>query len=208
MRRCLSIAALISVALMFSSANAEQNIVKNGSAEAGGGAGGPDPTVAENWTFFGGTTVERSDQENLDPIEGSWSLKIFGGEGTVGAYQDVAVVAGENVTIAAELYSRSTDAIGGDAEAKIKIEFLDSGFGSLDSTELVVLDCLVNAKDVWTAGSIGPVAAPAGAAVARMICVWTYGDTSFGSAYWDACSLTIDSSANLLANCRLRDPRR
>ncbi len=199
MRRCLTIAALISVALMLSTASAEQNIVANGSAEAGGGAGGPDDRIAESWTFFGGDTIERSNEENLEPLAGSWSLKIFGGEGTVGAYQDISVAEGANVTISAQLYTRDGDAIDGDAQAKIKIEFLDAASQSLGATELVVLDA-GSATDTWTPASLGPIEAPATTAVARMVCVWTYSATSFGSAYWDDCTLTVGAGGNLLDN--------
>ncbi|TWT42393.1 Carbohydrate binding domain protein [Phycisphaerae bacterium RAS1] len=178
---------------------ARQNIVKNGSYERGPGPGGVNQGLAEDWTFFGGTSVERSNQANFTS-GGGWSLKVFGGETTVGAFQDVACAEGQNVTISAQLFTLGTDRITGDAEAKIKIEFYDSGDMPVGTaTEVTVLNDLSTA-DTWTPGSIGPTAAPPGAAKARMTCVWTFTTTGMGSAYWDACSLTINGGANLLLN--------
>ncbi len=175
---------------------ARENIVRNGSMELGPGSGGPDPRVPAEWTLFG-PTVERSGEEAL---AGSWSLKIFGSDTTVGAFQDVAVSPGDSVTINAMLYTRSSDRISGDAEAKIKLEFFDAGDNPVGTpTEITVLDA-TSPADVWTPASIGPVTAPAGAAKARMVCVWTYTNTSFGSAYWDECSLTVNGGSNLLLN--------
>ncbi len=193
--------ALISGAALLagSIALAEQNIVLNGSMESGPGPGGIDIRKAENWTFFGGGTVERSDEENLEPPGAGHSIKVFGGETTVGAYQDVPVLVGENVTISAWLYTRDTDHVGGDAEAKIKLEWVDSGGVAFGGSELIVLN-VASAGNTWTPGAIGPIAAPSGAVSARFTCVWTWSAQSLGSAYWDDCSMSINGGANALLN--------
>lgn len=178
---------------------ARQNIVRNGSMEAGPGPGGEDPHKALDWVFFGGTTVERSDEANNTP-DGAWALKVFGGESVVGAYQDVEALPGDSVAIAALLYTRGMDQIGGDAKAKIKLDFVDADGEAIgEGTELIVLDGSAT-PEVWTPGSIGPLTAPAGTVAARMVCVWTFVDESFGSAFWDDCELTINGGANMLSN--------
>lgn len=175
---------------------ADQNVVINGSMESGPGPDGPDQRVPANWTQFG-PTVERSSEK---AFAGGWSFKAFGSDPTVGAYQDVACAPGQNVTISAQLTTRASDHVGGDATARVKIEFLNASQQVVGTPqEIVVLD-INSPSDVWIPASIGPVAAPAGTAVARMTCVWTYSASSLGSAYWDACSLTINGGANQLLN--------
>lgn len=200
MRHRVTTVGTISLALLASTLlYARENIVRNGSLELGPGPGGLDPRRALDWTFFGGSTVERSDEANHTP-DGAWALKVFGGETTVGAYQDVPVAPGDNVTISALLYTRSNDRIGGDAQAKIKLEFLDAGGQPIGTgTEITVLDGS-SPPNVWTPGSIGPLSAPSGAAAARMVCVWTWVNQSLGSAYWDDCTLTVNGGPNLLSN--------
>ncbi len=206
MKSLFRCALLPGIALLAGSiALAEQNIVLNGSMEAGLGAGGINEFTAEDWTFFGGGTVERSAEENLEPPGAGHSIKVYGGETTVGAYQDVPVLVGENVTISAWLYTRNTDHVGGDAEAKIKLEWVDSGGVAFGGTELIVLNA-ASAGNVWTPGSIGPIAAPSGAVSARFTCVWTWTTTSAGSAYWDDCSLSINGGANALLNSDIETP--
>lgn len=174
---------------------ASETISKNGSFELGPGPNGPDERKAADWTLFG-PTAERSAEEALT---GTHSLKIFGSDTTVGGFQDVAVNPGDAITISAMLYTRSTDKIGGDAAAKIKLEFYDASDVQIGSgTELTVLNGS-STPDVWTPGSIGPMTAPAGAAKARMVCVWTYTNTSMGSAYWDDCQLLVNGT-DMLSN--------
>ncbi len=189
------LAATLTALAVVCGALADQQVLKNGSAEIAL----PDPRLANGWTFFGGTTVERSTEQNFTS-GGSASLKIFGGATTVGAFQDVPVTPGANVTISARLYTRSNDYIGGDASANIKLEFLDGADQPVGTpTEIPVLTPGSTA-DVWTLGTIGPQAAPTGAAKARMTCVWVYTNSSSGAAYWDNCSLTINAGANQLIN--------
>ena len=196
MRARLLTAGVAAALLLAGAGLARENVVRNGSMELGPGLGGPDPRVPANWTLFG-PTAERSSEEASG---GSWSLKIFGSDTTVGAFQDVAVSPGDSVTISAMLYTRSGDRISGDAEAKIKLEFFDAADNPVGTpTEITVLDA-TSPADTWTPASIGPLTAPAGAAKARMVCVWTYTNASFGSAYWDECSLTVNGGANLLLN--------
>jgi hypothetical protein len=179
---------------------AEQNIVKNGSLELGPGPEGDDQSKAANWTFFGGTTVERSDQENYQPPGSGHSLKVFGGETTVGAYQDVAASAGDGVEITGWLYTRSSDRIGGDASARIKLEFYDDNNNATgEPIEIVVLD-RNSPPDTWTQGTIGPATTPAGTTKVRYTCVWTWSTQSQGSAYWDACEMSINDGGNVLLN--------
>ncbi len=189
----------VALAGVVATATARQGILKNGSMELGTGPGGIDERRAAGWEFFG-STVERSAEENLEPLGGGFSLKAFGGATVVGAFQDLDVLPGEMVTISAELYTRATDHVGGDAFAGIKLEFLDGSDELIGSgTELPVLDS-GSPSDTWTPASIGPVAAPAGAVKTRFTCLWVFTNQSQGSAYWDNCQLTIDGGEDLLKN--------
>ncbi len=204
MRRNTQIMILLALAVTPLTAFARQALVRNGSFEGGTGAGGIDERVPLGWTRFGAATCERSGEAALT---GSQSFKAFGGETTVGAYQDVPVVPGQAVSISARLYTRAGDRIGGDATANIKLEFYDGAdppalVGS--PSELVVLTG-ASPADVWTPAAIGPVVAPAGAVSARMVCVFTYTTVSSGAAYWDNTTLTIGGGPNLLQNASFEE---
>ncbi len=185
-------------------ASAGENQVKNPSMENGPGSAGPNDRLAAEWTFFG-PTVERSAEANFTP-GGGWSFKAFGSDTTVGAYQDVPAAPGQSVTLNAMLYTRGNDRIGGDAAAKLKIEFYDAAEQRIgDGVEVTILDSS-STPDVWTPGSVGPVVAPAGTVAARAVCVWTYSAQSLGSAYWDDCAISIDSGPNALLNGDFEEP--
>ncbi len=194
-------AAALAVALGVTSAAvlADQNMVANGSMESGGGGLSEDPHIPADWIMFGGSTVERSDEANLVPEGPGHALKAFSGEPQVGAYQDVPVAPGDVVFISASLLTRASDKLSGDALARIALEFYDDGDQQVGFDITAVLDA-GSPADTWVFGSLGPTAAPANTAYARMTCVWTWNGAATGSAFWDDCVLTINDSANMLAN--------
>ncbi len=173
---------------------AQTDVVLNGSMELGPGPNGPDETKAADWTFFG-PTVERTTEEALS---GTHAFKAFGSDPTVGAFQDVACSPGDSVSAGVMMYTRSTDQIGADAYAGIKIEYYDAGDAQIGSgTEVTVLNSASTA-DVWTAGSIPAETAPAGTTYVRLVCFFAFTSASQGSAYFDDCQLTVAGSNDLL----------
>ncbi len=182
-----------------------QNVTTNGSFESGGGGVSEDPHVPAHWTREG-NVIERSSEANLVPVGGGFALKAFQSNPIEQAYQEVPVSAGDQVRISAMLMTYSVnpvtgnpDKLGGDALAGISLRFFDGfGFPVGSSTTQWVLDASSPA-DTWLSGMIGPVAAPTGAAVARMRCVWSSTSGS-GAAFWDDAQLTIDNGPNLLLN--------
>lgn len=193
----------LAAACAFSAAG-RQNWLRNGSFENGPGPGGLDPRQADQWTYFGGNSIERNNNANFPFASGpGFSLKIFGTATTVGAYQDIMVVPGEQVVVSTQAITLIDDAIGGDAEAKLKIEFRTAG-GLIEETEIVVLDA-TSMTDVWTPASIGPLVAPAGAEIARIVLSFTYTTMGEGSAYFDAASLTVNGGPNELDNPEFED---
>jgi hypothetical protein len=192
----VAVVLIVSLGLTPAALLGRQLVLKNGSLEAGPGAGGPNPMVPANWVEFG-PTVERSYEANHTP-GGGHALKAFSSDPQVGAYQDVPVSPGDLVTTSASLYTRSTDPLTGDAKAWIALEFYKSdGTTQVPGAfyPLAVLDASSPA-DIWVPGSISH-AAPAESAYARMTCVWTWNGSATGSAYWDDCSLTVGIGPNL-----------
>ncbi|MFH0982702.1 MAG: hypothetical protein V2A79_14350 [Planctomycetota bacterium] len=192
----VAVVLIVSLALTPAALLGRQLVLKNGSLEAGPGAGGPNPMVPANWVEFG-PTVERSDEANHTP-GGGYALKAFSSDQLVGAYQDVPVSPGNIVTISAYLYTRSEDKLGGGATAWITLAFYKSDHITQvgDLYPLLVLDA-GSPADTWVPGSMIPHAAPAQSAYARMTCVWMCDGTDPGSAYWDDCSLTVGVGPNL-----------
>ncbi len=177
---------------------AGQNVLKNGSMENGDGTTVTIPSQAEYWSFFG-NTIERTDTMNLVPLDGQHALKAFSGSPGTGAYQDIAVVSGDMVTISASLYTLSTDQISGDAQAGLRLEFLDENYGQISSESTFVLT-ESSPADTWIPASIGPIEAPAGVAYARIVCIWEWFSTAGGSGFWDDAQLSVNGSVNLLLN--------
>ncbi len=177
---------------------ARQSILFNGSLEFGPGPISEDPHVPAGWVRFG-PTVERSDEANLVPSGEGHALKAFSSDPQVGAYQDVPVLPGDYVYISASLYTRSTDKLSGDAQAWIILEFYKANNQQAGFYPVAVLNASSPA-DTWIFASVGPIAAPAQTAYARMTCVWTWNGSAGGSAYWDDCRLTVNGGPNELLN--------
>jgi len=202
--RVAMITGLLASISTFSVAHAAQNVATNGSMEDGGGPDALDPRFPAAWTLFGNVS-ERSNEANLTPVDGGFSLKAFGADPAVGAFQDVPATPGDSVTISASIQSLSTDPIGGDAEAGITLEFYDANTNLIPGSaiEMLVLND-TTALDAWTSVSI-TTNAPAQTAMARMVCTWTSGGAPIGSAYWDNCALTINGGTNGLENPDFED---
>lgn len=183
------------------SATADQSLNKNGSMESGVGKGAIDPQIADKWTEFG-TNVERSPTVNVVPAGAGNSLKSFG-DGTstsAGAFQEVAVAAGQSVSASIQLHTPSFDKLGGSGSAGIVLECL-SMFGSILSTHSVTPLNAGSAADTWIPGSIGPITTPAGTTKVRLTCrlTWVVGNV-FGACYWDDAQIHVNGGANILLN--------
>ena len=181
---------------------ARVSLVKNGSMEAGEGAGAIDPQVADEWTEFG-INVERSDTVNMIPEGSGHALKAFGDgtSSTSGAFQEVADISpDQNVTVSVHLYTPDFDKLGGSGQAGLVVEFLDFFGSTLASEELYVLDDSSPAN-TWIPAVIGPTAAPSSTTKIRVTCKlqWVPGDV-FGAAYWDDVQVAADGSENLVVN--------
>jgi len=190
---------LTAVALVVGSTQGAQNILVNGSMEAGQGQAGLDQRVPASWVRFG-SVVERSNEANLSPLGSGFALKAFSSDPREGAYQDVAVTPGDSVTAGASLYSRSLDRISGDARAGIILEFINNRGGTIGASRAVIGMDSSSAADMWIPVTIGPAPAPLGAIGARLTCFWTWDGSARGSAFWDAAFLRVLDGPNLLLN--------
>ncbi len=199
--RALRGAAL--AALLFSCGTlwADQSLNKNGSMESGQGKGAIDPQIADKWTEFG-TNVERSPTVNFVPAGDGHSLKSFGDatSSSAGAYQEVAVTAGQSVSVSAQLHTPSFDKLGGSGACGIVLEFLNT-FGGTISTQSVSPLTASSPGDTWIPANIGPISAPAGTTKIRFTCrlTWSVGNI-FGACYWDDAQVHVNGGANLLVN--------
>ncbi len=181
-------------------AQARQNILKNGSHEAGPGPNGPDPRQAASWTYFGGRSVERTNEAQYPfGLGPGHALKMFGTSTTVGAYQDVPAAPGQQVAVSVRGLTWGYDAIDGDAAARLKVEFRQANDDLISELEIVVLD-FNSPVDTWIPASVGPLAAPAGTAKARIVLSFTYTENGIGSAFFDDAALTINGGLNELDN--------
>ena len=178
-------------------AMARQNIVSNGSLEAGEGQGGPNPFIAANWTEFG-ENVERSLEVNRT-TGGEAALKTFGDSvnNAAGGYQELQASPGQSISAGAWLYTRGTDKLGGTGQAGIRVEFLGLFGNTISFSETLVVDSSSPA-DTWIQATRGPLTAPAGTAKVRLTCIlrYTVGSVS-GSVYWDDVTLTGATGALL-----------
>ena len=184
---------------------ARQNIVRNGSMESGQGPAALDPHFADQWTWFGGANVERSDTVNLVPTGAGHALKAFGdGENTYtgGSQIVLAIDPNQSVTASVQLYTPANDKLGGSGQAGLVLEFLNRFDGTIPVVgyhEVFVLNSTSTA-DTWIPASI-TFTAPANTAKVRVSCKlqWAVGNIS-GAAYWDDARLTVNGGSNRLLN--------
>lgn len=181
---------------------ARQNLILNGSMEAGEGPGAIDPQIADQWLEFG-LNVERSGAYNLVPPGEGHALKAFGDSDSTsaGASQIVAdVVAGQSVAATVQLFSPANDKLGGSAQAGIVLEFLNL-FGGTISIQSHYPFTAGSPADTWITASVGPLTAPAGTTKVRVACKlnWTAG-AIFGAVYWDDAQLIVDDEPAALLN--------
>lgn len=176
--------------------SAKTQLIPNGSMENGPGPFGIDQTRAANWTIFGGG--QRSSQLNLEPPDGSHAFKAYGSAHTVGAYQDVPVAPGELVVISAKLQTLSTDKLAGDAEAGLKLEWVDTNGSTFNPVEVFVVNTTSTAN-VWIPATLNGIA-PINAVAARITLVLRYTDTVQGSVFWDDARMNINGGPNDVLN--------
>ena len=182
---------------------ARQSILKNGSMESGQGPAALDPHFADQWTFFGGANIERSDAYNLVPSGAGHALKAFGDpcNAFVGAKQVVAnVTPGQSVTASVQLFTPAGDKLRNTGQAGLVLEFLNTFNGTIQPLyEVYPLDAS-SASDTWILATLTQVA-PANTAKVRVSCKlqWSNGDV-LGAAYWDDARVTVNGGANVLLN--------
>lgn len=192
--------AAIALLAWVGAASGAQSVLVNGSMELGDGPFAVDPMIPASWTLLG-NVVERSGEANLvpaSPPDGGHALKAFQSNPTEQAYQEIPVAPGNSVNITAQLYTRASDKLGGDALAGIALGFFDNLNNEKGTT---VIDFKLNQAspaDTWIPASVTRVA-PAGTTKARLTCVWLSNSGS-GSAYWDDVQLKVNGGPNLVVN--------
>lgn len=199
--RSIAALSLLSASVVFG----DQNIVKNGSLEAGAGPSSIDPQVADKWTESG-VNIERSPTVNFTPVGDGHALKAFGdGDSTtVAAFQEITgLAAGNSVSASVKLYSPVFDKLSGSGQAGLVIEFLNQ-FGGILATHQSFPFNSSSPADTWITASIGPVVAPGGAlptTKVRITCRlnWSPGDIS-GAVYWDDAQLTVNGGPDRVMN--------
>jgi hypothetical protein len=183
--------------LLVQGAHAAQNVLKNGSMEAGPG-NGLNPQIAGTWIEFG-LNVERSTEANLT-AGGVASLKAFSDttNTSAGAYQgttsdpgQILVTPGQQVQVSWSNFTRGIDKLGGSGQAGFRLEFRGQ-FNNLISTQEVLPFNSSSPADTWVAGSIGPIAAPANTAKIQVYCRVTWSGSMSGSVYWDDVSVMVN----------------
>src|SRR5262245_65872265 len=98
---------LLSGFLTAACAFGDQQLIKNGSMESGGGPNSIDPQVAASWTE-NGTNIERSQQYNNNPSGGAFSLKAFGDGASTSAnasQEILSISAGQRVSASGNLFT-------------------------------------------------------------------------------------------------------
>ncbi len=173
---------------------AKTQLIPNGSMESGAGPFGIDKSKAADWTFFSGG--ERNADVNLVPAGLGHSFKAWGQAGTVGAFQDVTVAPGEQVVVNVQLRTISADPIGGDAEAGLKLEWVDASQTAFGGSEVFVLNGS-SPVNTWIPATRSGTA-PINAVAARITLVFRYTSTAQGSAYWDDAEMIIGGIDELL----------
>ncbi len=181
---------------------ADQQLLKNGSMESGGGPNSIDPQVPASWTE-NGTNIERSSQYNLAPANGAYSLKAFGDSAstTANTTQEIlSISAGQSVLASVNLFTAGNDKLGGSGQAGLVLEFLGT-FGNVLGTQTIYVLDASSPADTWIPASLGPFVAPANTAKCRITCrlQWSLGNVS-GACWWDGASLTVNGGPNRVVN--------
>src|SRR5262245_57713615 len=162
---------LLSGFLTAACAFGDQQLLKNGSMESGGGPNSIDPQVAANWTE-NGVNIERSGQYNQTPAGGAFSLKAFGDGGSTSsnASQEIlSISAGQSVTASVSLFTAGNDKLSGSGQAGLVLEFLGQ-FGNILNTQQVFVLNSGSPADTWIPATIGPISAPANTFKCRVTC--------------------------------------
>lgn len=208
MTRFAPVRALFGAALILAStASARQSLVVNGSMEKGAGLNGPDYRYAGSWVHFGGTSSIRDTGANLEPPWACASLKFWGSSDVnVGAYQNVPVAPGEQVMVSVYGYTRSGDKLGGDGVGYMELGFYTAADQPIGSAMNLPVIEPTSPADTWLPGAIGPVAAPSGAAYARLTLGHSYGAQWSGSVFFDDAQMSIDDGDNVLINGDIETP--
>ncbi|MEM6271887.1 MAG: HYR domain-containing protein, partial [Bacteroidota bacterium] len=154
---------------------------ENGTVFNGLGAG-------TGWTIFG--AVFGIDAGIIPPSQdGSFYLKMFGANS--GAFQDLPVNAGDNITASVYIQNASFDPMLPGCEGFVKLEYFDANNQLISFTESNRLDATLP-QNVWTQVSVTDVA-PAGAVTVRYVAIMTC--NAGGAVFFDDASLTIGSAS-------------
>jgi beta-glucanase (GH16 family) len=160
--------------------------------ESGGGS-------LDAWQRFG-NTIGNVSSDHGTPRDGERSLKLYGqfnGQTNAsGAFQGVAVAAGDRVRASAHTLIRSEDLILGSANrAEMKLEFYNQSGGAYGSSQFLGESAVTIAngsspQDTWSRFEIEALA-PAGAVEARLVFAFVQPQGNQGGAVFvDSVSLT------------------
>jgi hypothetical protein len=144
------------------------------------------PGAGDNWFPFG--AVFGIDGNIIPPAkDGQYYLKMFGGNS--GAFQDVPVAPGENLTASVFLQNASFDPMLPGCEGFLKLEYLNSSGGIFLVEESVRLNNSTP-QNVWTEITMNSTV-PAGATAVRFVVIMQC--SAGGAVFFDDASLTSDA---------------
>lgn len=154
------------------------NRLVNAGFESGEGGLG-NPYGLDRWVAFGNAELSRE-----AAFDGSGSLKIFGGFGFSGAFQDIRYSPDGAVVVNAYCKTRSGDVIAGSAIAGLVMEWP----GPILSTAEALVAGPSTPKDTWLERT-AILVPPEGTIAARVVLAFNDGPSPSGSAYFDDVSM-------------------
>ncbi|MEM7755159.1 MAG: glycoside hydrolase family 16 protein [Planctomycetota bacterium] len=168
-----------------------------------------DAGAMNEWQRFG-NVFDNVISDWGTPLDGQRSLKLFGqstGETNYsGAFQNIAINGGEQLTASAQALTRSEDSIAGSgATASLKIEFYSQPGAAYGSTAFLGEAAVVLAdaglpEDTWSYEQVSAVA-PENAVEARVALIFQQPASSpSGAVFIDSVTLNIDCTADLTTN--------
>jgi hypothetical protein len=164
------------------------NLLENGSFETNDGF--DQPFLNAGWTGFDvASAIRVSDgRTGTAPQDGSWYLKMFGGN--TGIFQDVPVTVGETLNASVYLLNAPFDPMLPGCEGFLKLEFINSAGGIFGVQESARLDN-TTPQNVWTEITLSGITVPAGAVAVRMVVIMQC--SAGGAVFYDNASLTSDA---------------
>lgn len=169
-----------------------QNVLVNPGFENGAAGGGARP---DGWGWWGNAYQEGT-YHPFWPLSGLQLCSMFGNWSgpwnTSGVYQEFATLAGAEWTLSSNARYAADDPILGvgapnDNWVVQKIEFFDSGGGSLGAVEATILDGTY-APDTWHAAAPIAGTAPPGTVKVQALIIYIQPATAGGAAHIDDAS--------------------